>query len=95
MGCRLAANRVCAAGIEVHIRRNEMFEQNVGLSDRAVRTLSGLFLIGLIFMAPEAPLRWFGLIGIVPLLTGVVGTCPFYALTGKTTCPSKEKAKAN
>jgi len=72
-----------------------MFEQNVGLSDRAVRTLSGLVLIGLIFMAPEAPLRWFGLIGIVPLLTGVVGTCPFYALVGKTTCPSKEKAKLN
>lgn len=68
-----------------------MFEQNVGLSDRAVRTLSGLFLIGLIFLAPNAPLRWLGLIGIVPLATGLVGTCPFYKLTGKTTCHNKEK----
>jgi hypothetical protein len=72
-----------------------MFEQNIGLSDRAVRTLSGLFLIGLIFMAPDAPLRWLGLIGVVPLLTGVVGTCPFYSLMGKTTCETKDKAKAN
>ncbi|MGN6585531.1 MAG: YgaP family membrane protein [Rhizobiaceae bacterium] len=72
----------------------EMFEQNVGLSDRAIRTLAGLFLLAMIFLAPDAPLRWFGLIGIVPLITGVVGTCPFYILMGKSTCPSKEKARA-
>jgi hypothetical protein len=69
-----------------------MFEQNVGLSDRAVRTLSGLFLIGLIFMAPDAPLRWLGLIGVVPLLSGVFGVCPFYKLVGNSTCPMKDKA---
>jgi hypothetical protein len=69
-----------------------MFEQNVGLSDRAVRALSGFFLIGLIFMAPDAPLRWLGLIGVVPLLTGVFGVCPFYKLMGKTTCPMRDKA---
>jgi hypothetical protein len=71
-----------------------MFEQNVGLSDRAIRTLAGLFLLAMIFLAPDAPLRWFGLIGIVPLITGVVGTCPFYLLMGRSTCPSKEKARA-
>jgi hypothetical protein len=69
-----------------------MFEQNVGLSDRAVRTLSGLFLIGLIFLAPNAPLRWFGLIGVVPRMSGVFGVCPFYKLMGKSTCPMKDKA---
>ncbi len=62
-----------------------MFDQNVGLSDRAVRTLAGAFLIGLIFLAPDAPLRWFGLIGVVPLVTGLVGTCPFYSLMHKST----------
>ena len=66
-----------------------MFEQNVGLSDRAVRTLSGLFLLGMIFMAPDAPLRWVGLIGVVPLLTGLVGTCPFYKLLHKNTRTGK------
>jgi hypothetical protein len=70
-----------------------MFEQNVGLSDRAIRTLAGLFLLAMIFLAPDAPLRWFGLIGIVPLVTGVVGTCPFYKLMGRSTCPSKSKAR--
>jgi hypothetical protein len=71
-----------------------MFEQNVGLSDRAVRTLSGFFLIGLIFLAPDAPLRWLGLVGVVPLVTGLIGTCPFYKLMGKSTCPMKEKARS-
>ena len=63
-----------------------MFEQNVGLSDRAVRVLSGIFLIGLIFLAPEAPLRWFGLVGVMPLATGLFGTCPVYAIMGMSTC---------
>jgi len=72
----------------------EMFEQNIGLSDRAIRTLAGLFLLAMIFLAPEAPLRWFGLIGIVPLVTGIVGTCPFYKLMGRSTCPSKANARA-
>lgn len=57
-----------------------MFEQNVGFSDRAMRTIAGAVLITMIFLAPEAPLRWFGLVGIVPLLTGLFGVCPFYRL---------------
>jgi hypothetical protein len=30
--------------------------------------------------------RWFGLIGLVPLLTGIVGNCPLYSLLGIDTC---------
>lgn len=62
-----------------------MFEQNVGLSDRAMRAAAGAVLLALIFLAPEAPLRWFGVIGIVPLATGLFGVCPFYKLIHKTT----------
>jgi hypothetical protein len=62
-----------------------MFEQNVGLSDRAMRAAAGAVLLALIFLAPEAPLRWFGVIGIVPLTTGLFGVCPFYKLFHKTT----------
>jgi hypothetical protein len=29
------------------------------------------------------------LIGVVPLLTGLVGTCPIYSLLGVSTCPMK------
>jgi hypothetical protein len=69
-----------------------MFEQNVGLSDRAVRLLAGVFLIGLIFLAPDAPLRWFGLLGMFPLATGVFGTCPVYTFLGISTRPKKDRA---
>lgn len=62
-----------------------MFEQNVGLSDRAMRAAAGAVLLAMIFLAPEAPLRWFGLVGVVPLLTGLFGVCPFYRLFHKTT----------
>ena len=62
-----------------------MFEQNVGFSERATRTLAGVVLLTMIFLAPEAPLRWFGLIGIVPLLTGLFGVCPIYRLLHRTT----------
>jgi hypothetical protein len=72
-----------------------MFEQNVGLSDREVRILSGGFLLAMIFVAPDAPLRWFGLIGIVPLVTGIVGTCPIYKLMHRSTLkPAKVKVAA-
>lgn len=57
---------------------------NADLSDRAVRILSGIFLIGLIFLAPDAPLRWFGLIGTVPLAAGILGIDPIQTLTHKS-----------
>lgn len=68
-----------------------MFEQNVGFSERATRTLAGVVLLTMIFLAPEAPLRWFGLIGIVPLLTGLFGVCPFYKLLHKTTVKNRAR----
>jgi hypothetical protein len=59
---------------------------NADLSDRAVRILSGIFLIGLTFLAPDAPLRWFGLIGTVPLAAGILGINPIQTLTHKSIC---------
>ena len=38
----------------------------------------------------DHPLRWAGLIGIVPLATGLFGYCPLYALFGFDTCPLKK-----
>lgn len=69
-----------------------MFEQNVGFSERATRTLAGVVLLTMIFLAPEAPLRWFGLIGIVPLLTGLFGVCPFYRLLHRTTVKKQARS---
>lgn len=59
---------------------------NEGAIDRVLRVLVGLGLISLVFVGPKTPLGW---IGVVPLLTGLVGFCPLYAVLGIRTCPLK------
>jgi hypothetical protein len=56
-----------------------MFEQNEGIIDRVVRVVLGLGLISLAFVGPATPFGW---LGLVPLVTGIVGTCPIYKLIG-------------
>lgn len=58
--------------------------RNLGSADRIVRILVGLALLSLLWVG-SGNQRWFGLIGLVPLLTAVIGTCPLYALLGITT----------
>lgn len=64
-------------------------KQNVGGLDRTVRILVGIALLATFFMLPEAGYRWFFLIGIVPLATGLLGTCPAYSIFGLSTCKLK------
>jgi len=66
-----------------------MFAKNVGTIDRALRIIAGLALIGAFFAFPESEWRYFALIGIVPLLTGLFSTCPAYSLVGISTCSRK------
>lgn len=60
---------------------------NVGTIDRALRVVVGLVLIALVFVGPQTPWGW---IGLVPLLTAAVGFCPAYTLLGIKTCPLKQ-----
>lgn len=60
---------------------------NEGTIDRILRVIAGLVLISLVFVGPQTPWGW---IGIVPLLTGIVGFCPAYRLIGLSTCPVKK-----
>lgn len=60
-----------------------MFSQNVGTIDRAVRIIAGVCLLALVFVGPKT--LW-GLVGLVPLLTGAVGFCPAYFPLGLRTC---------
>jgi hypothetical protein len=62
---------------------NELLKRNEGTADRALRVLLGLGLLSLVFVGPQTPLGW---IGVVPLLTGTVGMCPLYRLFGINTC---------
>jgi hypothetical protein len=54
--------------------------------ERGVRVVLGLGLIALAFVGPQTP--W-GFLGVIPLLTGLVGSCPLYTLFGMSTCPVK------
>lgn len=67
-----------------------MFKTNVGGIDRVLRVVLGLALLAGFFLNADATYRWAYLIGIVPLLTGLMGTCPAYSLFGISTCPMKK-----
>jgi hypothetical protein len=66
---------------------SKLFPRNEGMADRALRVIVGIVLISLVFVGPKTPLGW---IGLVPLVTGLSGTCPVYTLFGMRTCASKE-----
>ena len=60
---------------------------NEGGLDRSLRVLVGIGVLALAFVGPKTP--W-AFIGLVPLLTGVVGFCPLYSLLGLNTCPARK-----
>ncbi len=67
-----------------------MFARNVGTVDRIARIVVGLGLIAGFFLNKSgSPWTWAYLIGILPLVTGLAGTCPAYSLLGLSTCPAK------
>lgn len=65
-----------------------MFSTNIGTPDRILRIVVGAALL-LWFFLDQGTGFWHyaKLIGIVPLLTGVLRTCPLYSLLGVSTCP--------
>lgn len=56
---------------------------NVGSWDRNLRILLGLAFLALVFVGPKTP--W-GLVGLVPLITGLARFCPVYRVAGVSTC---------
>lgn len=60
---------------------------NEGKLDRTLRVIAGLALLSLTVIGPQT--MW-GLFGLVPLLTGLAGFCPFYTVLGINTCPVKK-----
>ena len=67
---------------------------NVGTIDRIVRVIVGLALIAFAFgfVWPGTGWNWVGWIGVIPLATGAVGSCPLYSALGMSTCPAPKKA---
>lgn len=60
---------------------------NEGTIDRVVRVIAGLALI---VLAATGTIGVWGYIGVVLLLTGIIGTCPGYAVFGINSCPMKK-----
>ena len=64
---------------------------NEGTIDRAVRVVVGAIILSLAFVGPQTP--W-GYVGLVPILTGLVGFCPAYKLLGIDTRGADAKKAA-
>ncbi|MGQ0702959.1 MAG: YgaP family membrane protein [Gemmatimonadales bacterium] len=57
---------------------------DVGLLDRLIRVVLGILILGL-YGALDPPLRYLTLIGLIPLGTGLLGTCLLYRVLGMST----------
>ncbi len=66
--------------------RTKVLPLNEGTLDRVLRIVIGVVLLGTVFVGPHTPLGW---LGLIPLLTGVVGSCPAYSCLGVRTCPTR------
>lgn len=56
---------------------------NEGTVDRILRVVVGIAILSLAFVGPQTPWAY---LGLVPLLTGIIGFCPLYAILGVNTC---------
>ena len=64
-----------------------LFPHNEHTIERVIRVVAGVLLLSLVFVGPQT---LFGLVGLVPLATGLVGSCPIYTLLGVSTCSLKK-----
>jgi hypothetical protein len=68
--------------------KESVMDKNIGNLDKALRVVAGVALLSLIFIL-EGDARWWGLIGIAPILTVVLGWCPAYTLLDVSTSKTK------
>ena len=68
---------------------SKIFPRNEHTVERVVRVLVGLGLLAIVFVGPRTPWGW---LGILPLATGLSGTCPLYTVLGISTCPTTPKS---
>ena len=68
---------------------SKLFPRNEATVERIIRVLVGIGLLSLVFVGPQTPWGW---IGLVFLVTGLIGSCPLYTVLGISTCPLKESS---
>lgn len=64
----------------------KIFPRNEHMVERVLRVVIGVVGLAMVFVGPKTP--W-GYIGLVPLVTGLVGSCPLYTVFGINTCGTK------
>ena len=65
-------------------------KKNVGTTDKWIRIILGIILLTLLFVI-QSDWRWIGLVGLIPLGTGLLNYCPLYSLFGISTNKSEHK----
>jgi membrane-associated protease RseP (regulator of RpoE activity) len=71
---------------------SKFFPNNEHLIERVVRVVGGLGIVSLAFVGPATPWAW---LGLVPVITGLAGTCPIYTLLGVSTCAVHPRASSD
>jgi uncharacterized membrane protein HdeD (DUF308 family) len=66
----------------------DLLKHNVGKTDRIIRVVLGVLLIGNVFFALQHPIGW---LGVILIVTGLAGICPLYSLLGMNTKSAAEK----
>jgi len=66
----------------------DLFKSNVGKVDRIIRIVIGVVLVANVFYALQNPVGW---IGVILIVTGIVGICPVYSLLNLNTKSTAEK----
>ena len=62
---------------------SRLFPSNEHTVERVIRVVLGLAILSLVFVGPQS---WFGLLGLILIVTGAVGSCPIYTMFGISTC---------
>jgi fatty acid desaturase len=71
------------------VQKEKLMKANVGGIDKVLSIVVGLGVLSLLAIL-DGSARWWGLIGLVPLSTTLLGWCPAYTLLGINTCPVKQ-----
>ena len=66
---------------------DKLFPRNEHDVERLLRVVAGVAVLSLAFVGPKT--AW-GYLGVIPILTGAIGSCPLYTLLGLSTCPMKK-----
>lgn len=64
--------------------------RNVGTADKIIRILVGIGVLALVFVGPKTPWGW---LGLIPLVTALVGWCPLYTVLRVRTCRPASSGK--